>query len=75
MHTASKYIFLCCKGVQSLPICPSKSILPMKMGMEQWSNINDRGKLKYWEENVSQCHFVEHKSQHGLTTIEPGRSL
>ena len=25
------------------------------MGMEQWWNDTDRRKLKYWEENLSQC--------------------
>ena len=28
------------------------------MGMEHWWNDTDRGKLKYWERNLSQCHFV-----------------
>jgi hypothetical protein len=27
----------------------------MKMGMEQWRNYTDNGKLKYWEKNLSQC--------------------
>jgi hypothetical protein len=27
----------------------------------RWNEI-DRGKLKYWEKNLSQCHFVHHKS-------------
>ena len=30
--------------------------------MEHWWNDTDRGKLKYWMENLSQCHFVHHKS-------------
>jgi len=25
------------------------------MGMEQWWNDTDRGKLKYWEKNVIKC--------------------
>jgi len=29
--------------------------------MEQWWNDTDRGKLKYWEKNLSQCHFVHIK--------------
>jgi len=32
------------------------------MGMEHWWNDTGRGKLKYWERNLSQCHFVHHKS-------------
>ena len=32
------------------------------MGMEQWWNDTDRGKLKYWERNLTQCHFVRYKS-------------
>jgi len=31
------------------------------MSMEQWRNDTDRGKLKYWEKNLSQCHFVQIK--------------
>ena len=27
------------------------------MSMEQWWNDTDRGKLKYWEKNLSQCPF------------------
>jgi hypothetical protein len=29
---------------------------------EPWCNDTDRGKLKDWERNLSQCHFVHHKS-------------
>jgi len=28
--------------------------------MEHWWNNTDRGKRKYWEKNLSQCHFVHH---------------
>ena len=31
------------------------------MGMELLWNDTDRGKLKYWERNVSQSHFVHFK--------------
>jgi hypothetical protein len=30
--------------------------------MEHWWNEIDRGKPKYSEKNLSQCHFVHHKS-------------
>jgi hypothetical protein len=30
--------------------------------MERWSNDTDRGKLRYWEKNLSHCHFVHHKA-------------
>jgi hypothetical protein len=32
------------------------------MGMEEWWNDTDRGKVRYWEKNLSHCHFVHHKS-------------
>jgi hypothetical protein len=34
----------------------------MKMNMEHWWNDPDRGKTKYWERNLSTCHFEHHKS-------------
>ena len=27
-----------------------------------WCNCTDREKPKQWEKNLSQCHFVHHKS-------------
>ena len=32
------------------------------MSMEHWWNDTDRGKLKYKEKNLSQCHFVHQES-------------
>jgi len=32
-----------------------------KMNTEQWWNDTDRGKLKYFEKNLFQCHFIHHK--------------
>jgi len=31
------------------------------MSMEHRWNKKDRGKLKYWEIDLSQCHFTHHK--------------
>ena len=31
--------------------------------MEHWWDEIDRGKLKYWGKNLSQCHCVHHKYQ------------
>ena len=33
------------------------------MIMQYWWNDNDRGKPKYSEKTLSNCHFVNHKSQ------------
>jgi hypothetical protein len=40
--------------------------------MEQWWNETDRGKLKYWEKNLSYCHFVHHKPHMDWPEIESG---
>ena len=34
-----------------------------RIGMGNWWNDTDRLKLEYSERNLSQCHFVHHKSQ------------
>jgi hypothetical protein len=36
----------------------------------KWNEI-ERGKPKYSEKTLSQCHFVHHKSQMDLPGIEP----
>jgi hypothetical protein len=38
------------------------SVTDKWMSMEQWRNDNDGGNPKYAEKNLSQCHFVHHKS-------------
>jgi hypothetical protein len=39
----------------------------------RWNEV-DRGKPKYSEQNLSQRHFVHHKSHMDLPGIEPGPS-
>jgi len=42
------------------------------MGLEQWWNDTDGGKPKYWEINLSQCHFVHQKYHMDRQGIETG---
>jgi hypothetical protein len=35
-------------------LCPYKSDIKMRRGVEHWWNDTDRGKLKYWDKNLSQ---------------------
>jgi hypothetical protein len=39
------------------------SMIDEWVGTEHWWNDTDKGKLKYSEQNLSQCHFDHHKSQ------------
>ena len=51
-----RQIIVLSEGSQVSPVCLSaKSKVQMTMGMEQWWNDTDRGKLKYWEKNIIQC--------------------
>jgi len=38
--------------------------------VEKWWNNTDRGKQKYSEKNLSQCHFVHHEFHLDLPRIE-----
>ena len=42
----------------------------MKMCVEHWWNYNDRGKPNYLDRDLSQVHFVHHKSHMEWPHIE-----
>jgi hypothetical protein len=51
------------KGSQASPVYPSdKGNFMMVKSMEHWRNDTDKGKPKYSERNLPQCHFVHYKS-------------
>jgi len=43
----------------------------MKISMEHWWDGTERGKPKYWEKDLYQCHFIYHKSHIDWFRIEP----
>ena len=40
--------------------------------MEPWWNDTERGKPKYSDKTLYQCHFIHHKSQKDWPGLEPG---
>jgi hypothetical protein len=42
--------------------------------MEDWWIDTDKGKQKYWDKNLSQCHSVHHTSHVDWSGIEHGPS-
>jgi hypothetical protein len=50
----------------------SKTIQDLWQSMAHWWNDPDRGKPKYWERNLSRCHFIHHKWHMHRSDIEPG---
>jgi hypothetical protein len=44
------------EGPLASPACPfdkSGTVIKLKMSVEQWWNDTEKGKLKYWEKNLS----------------------
>jgi hypothetical protein len=62
--------------VTGMGVSPSTSVFRVSivlfLVMEHWWDEIDRGKPKYSEKNLSQCHFVRHKSHTDGPGIEPG---
>jgi hypothetical protein len=48
------------------------SVVDEWMSMEQWWNYTDRGKLRYSEKNLSQCHSAHYKSHMHCPDIKSG---
>ena len=49
------------EGSQGLPTCPPEHS-SIRRSLGHWYNDSDRGKHKSCKTNLSQCHFVQHKS-------------
>ena len=60
------------EGLLCNPVMKMISFLCFSTLMDHWWNEIDRGKPKYSEKNVSQCHFVRHKFHMDRSGIEPG---
>jgi hypothetical protein len=52
------------------PFAQSDKSNKMNMSMQHWWN-NERGKIEFLGEDLSECRFINHKSFMGWTGIEP----
>jgi hypothetical protein len=43
----------------------------MKVNVKYWWSDTDKVKQKHWEKNLSQCDFIQHKSNMDCLGIEP----
>jgi hypothetical protein len=59
-------------GLLCNPVMKMISVFSFFRVMEHRWNETDRGKPKYSGKNLSQCHFVYHKSRMDWPGIEPG---
>ena len=57
---AREHFFL--EGPQASSVYPSGKSRMQMMSMEHWWNNVDKRRWTYWERNLSQCHFVHHRS-------------
>jgi hypothetical protein len=65
------------RSLEGLLCNPVRKMMKMRVfllfiSMEHRWNEIDRGKPKYSGKNLSQCHFVHHKSHMDSPGIEPG---
>jgi hypothetical protein len=44
------------------PTCHFDESNIKKMSTDDWWNDDTDGRRKYWEKNLSHCHFLHHKS-------------
>jgi hypothetical protein len=72
-HFSTRFLKQHCfmEGSKASPLCPGKSRLQIEMSMENWWNDTDRESPKCSRQNLSQCHFVHHKSRTEWPGIEP----
>lgn len=62
-------------AVDCLDYTYKASVADEWMGMEQRWKDKDRGKPKYLEKNLPQCHFVHHEFHVDWSQIEPRQQL
>jgi hypothetical protein len=60
------------EGLFYNPVMKMMSFFLLFILMEHRWNEIDRGKPKYSERNMSQCHFIHHKSHMDRHGMEPG---
>jgi hypothetical protein len=72
-YIVRKHLYRCSLDIcfQCMLFCDAAWVEGDLVGTKRWWKDSDREKLKYWERNLSHCHFIYQKSQLNRSRTEP----